>query len=94
MPRETEAATEDCVGNWKNSPLRLKQDNNDDAVYDDDVDDKKNPSTFDVKLGDDDDDDYIPITKMITCRSFNNCCPKGVELGDDAFLLMMVILQR
>ena len=56
--------------------------------------DKKNPSTFDVKLGDDDDDDYIPITKMITCRSFNNCCPKGVELGDDAFLLMMVILQR
>ena len=42
---------------------------------------KKNPSTSDVKLGDDDDDDYIPITKMITCRSFNNCCPKGVELG-------------
>ena len=36
LPRETEAATEDCVGNWKNSPLRLKQDNNDEAAYDDD----------------------------------------------------------
>ena len=29
LPRETEAATEDCVGNWKNSPLRLKQDDGD-----------------------------------------------------------------
>ena len=45
LPRETEAATEDCVGNWKNSPLRLKQDNNDEAAYDDDD-------------GGDDDDDH------------------------------------
>ena len=29
LPRETEAATEDCVGNWKNSLLRLKQDHGD-----------------------------------------------------------------
>ena len=29
LPRETEAATEDCVGNWKSSLLRLKQDDGD-----------------------------------------------------------------